>query len=326
MARRSRCRLMQWVEQYRELLLARGACEKHATDRYRKITTVITACKARTLSQLRPAKSQIAIAQLTDGLADATRNHYVRALKSFSRWLTIEGLADVDVLRSLQRFNSGAEPKHPRRALTEDELARLIHMTAFAPPARRRMPSIDRAWLYAVAACTGLRAGELRRLRTDDFRLADDAPFVNVRSTITKNRRSARQPLPRTMCRQLGNWLAGRSEAAFAAMPHPSRIARMFRVDLKRAGIPYRNAAGEYADFHSLRHTYITRVVQATQDLKTVQVLARHSTIQLTLNRYAHVRDDEKHQAVDRLSVFTPSALGAEGFEPSKAFAIRFTV
>lgn len=92
----------------------------------------------------------------------------------------------------------------------------------------------------------------------------------------------------------------------------------MFRADLKRAGIAYRSAASDYADFHSLRHTYITRIVRVTQDLKMAQVLARHSTIQLTLNRYAHVWDDERHQAVNRLAVFTPTAVGAEGCESTQ--------
>ena len=32
--------------------------------------------------------------------------------------------------------------------------------------------------------------------------------------------------------------------------------AEMLRVDLEAAGIPYRDEAGQVADFHALRHSY----------------------------------------------------------------------
>ncbi len=47
--------------------------------------------------------------------------------------------------------------------------------------------------------------------------------------------------------------------------------------------------AGRVADFHALRHTFITRLVKAGVNPKEAQTLARHSTITLTMDRYAHV-------------------------------------
>jgi len=34
----------------------------------------------------------------------------------------------------------------------------------------------------------------------------------------------------------------------------------MLRKDLQAAGIPYRDASDRVADFHTLRHTFITRL------------------------------------------------------------------
>ncbi|MGL6194444.1 MAG: hypothetical protein ACRC2T_06430, partial [Thermoguttaceae bacterium] len=44
----------------------------------------------------------------------------------------------------------------------------------------------------------------------------------------------------------------------------------------------YCNGKGKYADFHGLRHTFISNLGKAGVSPKTAQVLARHSTIELT--------------------------------------------
>jgi integrase/recombinase XerD len=40
----------------------------------------------------------------------------------------------------------------------------------------------------------------------------------------------------------------------------------------------YEDAAGQVADFHALRHTYISGIVAGGASVKTAQELARHST------------------------------------------------
>ena len=63
----------------------------------------------------------------------------------------------------------------------------------------------------------------------------------------------------------------------------------MVKHDLEVAGIAYKDAAGRQFDFHALRHTFITRIVKAGVSPKEAQSLARHSTITLTMDRYAHI-------------------------------------
>jgi len=63
----------------------------------------------------------------------------------------------------------------------------------------------------------------------------------------------------------------------------------MLRFDLKRAGIRYRDQAGRVFDFHALRGQFVSNLIRAGVPAKTVQVLARHSTASLTLERYARV-------------------------------------
>ena len=65
---------------------------------------------------------------------------------------------------------------------------------------------------------------------------------------------------------------------------------------MEAAGIEYRDSAGRVFDFHSLRAQFVTELIRSGANAKTAQLLARHSTAALTLNRYA------KMQAVDLVS------------------------
>ena len=85
---------------------------------------------------------------------------------------------------------------------------------------------------------------------------------------------------------------AGRARrpAVFFAVP-PATAPRHLRADLAAAGIAYRDERGEYADFHSLRHTFVTNLFDRGASPKEAQTLARHADARLTLARYAHCTD-----------------------------------
>ncbi len=53
--------------------------------------------------------------------------------------------------------------------------------------------------------------------------------------------------------------------------------------------LAYRDAEGRYADFHSLRHTFVTAVGKTGASPKVHQELARHSSYAMT-GRYTHAR------------------------------------
>lgn len=73
-------------------------------------------------------------------------------------------------------------------------------------------------------------------------------------------------------------------------------------ANIRRAQIAVcKNANIRYVSFHSLRHTYATRLIEAGVDVKTVSELLGHSTIELTLNTYVHSTDDTKRSAVNAL-------------------------
>ena len=65
--------------------------------------------------------------------------------------------------------------------------------------------------------------------------------------------------------------------------------------------LTYCNHAGRFADFHSLRHTFVTNLCKADISPKTAQTLARHSDIRLTMDVYTHVDREEQIAAIHSL-------------------------
>jgi hypothetical protein len=79
----------------------------------------------------------------------------------------------------------------------------------------------------------------------------------------------------------------------------------------KREGsdfLTYRTRDGKVADFHALRHTFITNLVNAGVQPKDTKELSRHSTITLTMDRYSHVGIRDTAAALERLKLPTLSA------------------
>ena len=73
------------------------------------------------------------------------------------------------------------------------------------------------------------------------------------------------------------------------------------------------------ADFHSLRHRFITELVKAGAHPKE---LARHSTITLTMDRYAHVGLQDSATALTKLNLTSPIiCTGTQEFCASKTMS-----
>ncbi len=54
--------------------------------------------------------------------------------------------------------------------------------------------------------------------------------------------------------------------------------------------------------FHSLRHTFATRLLENNVDIKTISELLGHSSPTITLNRYVHTNIENKRKAMSRLT------------------------
>ena len=63
----------------------------------------------------------------------------------------------------------------------------------------------------------------------------------------------------------------------------------------------------ETTNFHTLRHTFATRCVEAGFDIKSLSEILGHSNVNITMNRYVHPTMELKRQNMQRLSCPFPS-------------------
>lgn len=227
------------------------------------------------------------------GASIGTSNAYLRHLKSFAGWLVEAGRLPSNPFARLEPGNVDEDRRHHRRELTGEELQRLLTVTRESKRTFRGLSGESRFHLYVAACGTGFRAGGLASLTRDCFDLGADPPIVTLPVRSDKSRRGKVQPLPEDVAALLAGHLDG---MAFFAPVWGDRwlhdAAMMMRADLADASIPYVVEGPDgplFADFHALRHTYLTVASESGIDLRTVQELAGHSSPDLTA-RYSHRR------------------------------------
>ncbi|MBL8759054.1 MAG: site-specific integrase, partial [Phycisphaerae bacterium] len=243
-------------------------------------------------------------------LSYQTSNFYLAAVKQFCRWMVRDGRASESPVQHIDPVNVRVDRRHDRRAWQPDELRRLIE-TAQRGPERFGMTGPERALTYRLAAETGLRAGELRSLTRASFDLDSANASVTILAAYAKNRRQDTLPLrPETAALLRARWARKSPAATVCNLPRREIVTRMLRGDLLAARqawldeapdatgrgereqsdfLAYRDRAGRFLDFHSLRHGFISYLVVGGVHPKVAQRLARHGSITLTLDRYTHL-------------------------------------
>jgi len=301
--------LLEHLDTFLRSLRARGRAEKYVRNLERRIKDVcqgtedFQGCGFRTWADLDAAKLERHLHERRQkGLSARTSNHVLAACREFARWGMEQGLGSTDPLASAKPVNARVDVRRRRRALTLDELRRLIR-AAQSGPEVLGVPGSVRSWAYRLAAETGFRAAELQSLRVSDFDLAEEEPSVSLPAAATKNRREARIPLRAETARELREFLRERLPTA-PALPLPpwfaSKTRRWLEPDEERAGIQYENTDG-FADFHALRGAFVTALVRSGANPRLVQTLARHSTAALSIGVYTRLRADDERRAIEAL-------------------------
>lgn len=146
----------------------------------------------------------------------------------------------------------------------------------------------------------------------ESFRLDETPPTVTVLAGYSKHRRQDVLPLHPSLVESLRPWLAAKKPGTPVwpgAWARAKQAGKTLQRDLKAASIPYIDDQGRYADFHALRHTFITNMIKSGINPKTAQSLARHSTIDLTMNVYTSLTVKDQAAAIAALpGIKTPNA------------------
>ena len=149
-----------------------------------------------------------------------------------------------------------------------------------------------------LALHCGLRAGEIFNLTWNDVN------FANKTITIKdpKNSKNRTAYMSNKVYAELQKW--GQKQANYLLFKNEKgqkieSISNTFDRIIKELG--WNNNVTDTRDkvvFHTLRHTYASRLVQSGMDLYKVQKLMGHSSIAMT-ERYAHLAPQNLQQAVE---------------------------
>lgn len=301
-AKPKRLPLSQHIDDWQQHLRAKGVTKGQQVLSRTHVSRCLAGVKwAEEITQSAVEKHLVQLAEA--GRSVQTRNNYIGSVKAFCNWLVYEERLQKNPLHRLRKSNVAKDRRHDRRALTEAEFAKLLATAATSEEVVKGKTGPQRRMIYLVAASTGFRASEIASLTPGSFRLDDASPVVVGKAAYAKNGKEAVQPLPVVMVPMLRQYLADKpQDKPVWAGWWRRRASELMKVDLAAAGIEYETSDG-FADFHSLRTLYITGLFRAGVHPRIAQQLARHSTIELTMQTYTRVASEEVLQAVARLAV-----------------------
>ena len=198
------------------------------------------------------------------------------------------------------------EPTDVGRALSSEEEGRILGAAA-----ENKSPYI--LPFIRIALLTGMRAGEIRRMQV--FQL--DIEKRQIRVGKAKTEAGTGRPIPmnaamwETVSGQL-DWLRekfGKLQPNWYLFPFCDRVQPVDPskpvTTVKSSWESVRLAAGVSCRFHDLRHTAATKMAENDVPEATMKALMGHLS-RAMLERYSHIRDEAKRDAVEGLSLATP--------------------
>jgi site-specific recombinase XerD len=321
--------LPEHVADFKAMLQSRGCSRAHLTDRLSCLDEFVEETKTATLRDVDASRAAKWLNNLkARGLSARSVNRRLQAIRQFARFLLTERRLGHDPFTTLKPLNEAADRRHVRRALTPDEMRRLLAAAArrpldeatknrvlkgVTPRERLKLLAVGRAraLVYDVAAGTGLRRGELTRLRWRDVKF--DLKWVRVPAASAKSRRDQSVPLRSDLAVSLAAYKpkdAGAADRVFPPGVFPN--LRTFKFDLVAAGIAtvtvdddgeehfdLKDDSDRSLDFHCLRVTFVSTLVANGVHPRVTQALARHAKMETTMAVYTDLQSLDLHGAVE---------------------------
>ncbi len=221
--------------------------------------------------------------------------HRLAAVRTLYRFLCRRGYVLADPSAALEYPR--AEVRLPRGILTVLEVRKIVE----APDTTTPLGLRDRAVLELLYA-TGIRAGELAALATEDV----DTEERIVRILRGKGRKDRNVPLTHPAAEAIELYLrdgrsrlrgARRSRLLFLAPRggklHNAHLGAIVHAAAKAAGLT-RNVT-----CHTFRHSVATHLLRGGADIRHIQVLLGHSSLQCT-ERYTRVEVSDLRAVIRR--------------------------
>jgi integrase len=330
------------IESYVASLRASGATPKHVTSLQRRLNLLCEQCGFRTLRDLnRDAVESWLLRGDNLRRSARTKNTYVIAAKSFCNWAVETNRLVANPLARLKRADEKSDRRRVPRALTPEEIQRLIDaarrrpldeamrinrgwrrgqpLARIRPETRAKLERLgqERALAYKVMALTGLRLGELSAVRVCDVVLSGARPHIVLDARHEKNRQGSTLPLRGDLTADLRLWVAsGEGPSDRVLFRLNENFVKTFDRDIKLAGIAKHDERGRVACVHSLRHSFASLLVRAGVAPRVAQAALRHSDVRLTMQVYTDPKlldIDAALAVLPALAMVWPGPSSAEG-------------
>lgn len=200
-----------------------------------------------------------------------TTRHRLSVVQTFTAWAVQEGLIPKDPAAG---FKPPAQPKHLPRALPTATVAQLI---SGCPDERARL-------IVLLMAQMGLRCCEVARLQYGDVDWQSRVALIRG-----KGNKERVVPIPDEAWAALEGYLAVHPAVAGPLVRSyhdptrglaPGYISDRVRLWMRAAGV--KSSARDGKSAHALRHTAATDVLRAGADVRQVQAMLGHESLQTT--------------------------------------------
>lgn len=211
--------------------------------------------------------------------------HHHKSLSPFIKWCVKKEYLPKNPLANL------AKPKPEpvtTSIFTDNEIQQMMYCVREYPYISEFLRKRNYA-LLSVLLIMGLRKGELLGLRLDDLNLDDYQ--MTIRGETSKVRRSGIMPISQRLKDILQDYLKERKKLnkttiwLWTSFTHDMGFTEN---GLKHLFAKLQQETGIHIHAHKFRHTYATFSYNSGTDLKKLQALMRHKSIQSTL-RYTHI-------------------------------------
>ena len=260
--------------------------------------------------------------RLKAGKSPKTINNEVQVLRGI-----------LEVAQLWQRVERQYKPLRVKKsdipdALTEEESVRLVKLAA------KSSPTAVVPFVTTLGLRSGLRIGEIKRLKRKDLHHREMQPFIQIRRATTKSDAGSR----RVALDRIGVWSVERllARASLIGSVEPEHyLLPTDRGRHTRTGDPlhgdtgfdprhhqtswewewdrFRKAAGlTHRRFHDLRHTYITRAAEAGVPISVLRAQVGHVSARM-VEWYTHISSQALHKAACLMEAGSPELVAALG-------------
>lgn len=213
-----------------------------------------------------------------DGIGAASMNREVSSLRSFFRWLLVQGVVTHNVVQSVSSLKTA---RRLPAFVPESRMSRIVNECGFDSEEFDR--ERDSLIILLFYTC-GLRLAELIGIDRDDF--SDDGTTLRIRGKGDKERLvPILEPVREKISHYLGlierQNICKSSEKALFLTHKGKRISRttvyrIVRAELDRGGVQGKKSP------HVLRHTFATHLLNGGADMREIQELLGHASLQAT--------------------------------------------